>query len=166
MQPRVRLEPVNDHLVERLLALAVAEAEPEDVMPAVPAGPGWPPLRHKAFRAFHRKHFDGLGGVHRTQMYAVLSEDSVVGMIRMSRLDEPGVVETGMWLGRGSRGRGLGAAALAALLAEAERAGVRRVVARTTADNAAALGALSGLGARLRAEGGAVHAEFELRAAG
>ena len=61
-------------------------------------------------------------------------------MIRMARRDEPDTMETGMWVGQSARGQGIGVAALRLLLAEAARAGSRRVVAETTYHNTAALG--------------------------
>jgi RimJ/RimL family protein N-acetyltransferase len=68
-------------------------------------------------------------------------------MIRMSRKGPPGTVETGMWLGRPFRGKGIAAAALRALLVRAAEAGAGSVIADTTPDNAAALGTLGSVGA-------------------
>ena len=81
-------------------------------------------------------------------------------MVRMTRCDEPGTVETGMWLGRSARGQGIGVVALRELLNEAARAGMRAVVAETTRDNFGAVSVLEKCGAKLREDGGKVHAEI------
>ena len=156
----VRLEPVDEQNLEPLLSVAAAEAEPGDVMPPVEAPAGWSCARREAFREFHRASFGGLDGPTGTCMYAILAGGEVVGMIRMTRRDEPGTVETGMWLGRSARGQGIGAAALRELLNEAAAAGMRLVVAETTVDNHGAVSVLEKCGAKLRESGGVVHAEI------
>ncbi|SCL64367.1 Protein N-acetyltransferase, RimJ/RimL family [Micromonospora yangpuensis] len=158
----VRLEPVDERNLEPLLSVAAAEADPEDVMPPVAAPAGWSLARRDAFREFHRASFGGLDGPTRTRMYAILAAGEVVGMVRMARRDEPGTVETGMWLGRSARGQGLGAAALRELLHAAAAAGMHTVVAETTPDNVHALAVLRKLGAKLREDGDRVHAEISL----
>ncbi|MGN9810571.1 GNAT family N-acetyltransferase [Micromonospora sp. BQ11] len=160
MTRAVRLEPVNEGNLEPLLSVAAAEAEPGDVMPPVEAPAGWSLARREAFREFHRASFGGLDGPTRTRMYAILSGGEVVGMIRMTRCDEPGTAETGMWLGRSARGQGIGPAALRELLNEAAGAGMRLVVADTTPDNYGALKVLEKCGAKLREDGGKVRAEI------
>lgn len=158
----VRLTPVDEHNLEPLLSVAVAEAEPGEVMPPVEGPPGWTALRRDAFRDFHRAHFGGLDGPNRTVMFAIIVGGDVVGMVRMGRRAEPHTMETGLWLGRSARGQGIGLAALRALLAEAGCTGARFVVAETTPGNAAAIAVLGECGARLRPEDGAVHAEIPL----
>ncbi|NYT96745.1 GNAT family N-acetyltransferase [Salinispora sp. H7-4] len=158
----VRLEPVSERNLESLLSVAAAEADPTDVMPPVEAPAGWSQARREAFREFHRASFAGLPGPTRTRMYAVLAAGEVVGVIRMTRCAEPEAVETGLWLGRSARGRGIGAAALRELLHKAAAAGMRRVVAATTPDNRGALSVLTNCGARLREANGQVHAELSL----
>ena len=165
MAGAVRLEPVDERNLEPLLSVAAAEAEPEDVMPPVDAPAGWSLARRDAFREFHRASFGGLDGPTRTRMYAILAGGEVVGMVRMARCDEPGTVETGMWLGRSARGQGLGAAALRELLNAAAAAGMHTVVAQTTTDNAGALSVLRKCGAKLRKENGKVRAEICLDSA-
>lgn len=161
----VRLEPVDERNLEPLLSVAAAEAEPEDVMPPVDAPAGWSLARRDAFREFHRASFGGLDGPTRTRMYAILAGGEVVGMVRMARCDEPGTVETGMWLGRSARGQGLGAVALRELLNAAAAAGMHTVVAQTTTDNAGALSVLRKCGAKLRNDDGKVRAEICLDSA-
>jgi RimJ/RimL family protein N-acetyltransferase len=132
-------------------------------MPPVTAPAGWSHARLKAFREFYQSNYGGLDGPTRTQMYAVVCDGDVVGMIRMARRDEPNTMEVGMWLGRSSRGKGIGGAALRLLLVEAANAGTRRVIAETTSQNTAALAALRRCGAELHDQGTGVHAEIELR---
>ncbi|MCN0150833.1 GNAT family N-acetyltransferase [Salinispora arenicola] len=164
MASDVRLEPVSERNLESLLSVAAAEADPTDVMPPVEAPAGWSHARREAFREFHRASFAGMPGPTRTRMYAVLAAGEVVGVIRMTRCDEPGAVETGLWLGRSARGQGIGSAALRELLNEAAAAGMRRVVAETTPDNRGALSVLASCGAKLREADGQVHAELCLDA--
>ena len=61
--------------------------------------------------------------------------------------------ETGIWLGRSFRSRGIGTAALDLVLAEARRAGLRRVTARTLAGNHRAQRLLAAAGAALSSDG-------------
>ncbi|MEH0934298.1 GNAT family N-acetyltransferase [Micromonospora psammae] len=164
MAGAVRLEPVDERNLEALLSVAAAEAEPGDVMPPVEAPVGWSHARREAFRDYHRASFAGLDGPTRTRMYAILAGGEVVGMVRMSRCDEPGVVETGMWLGRSARGQGLGVAALRELLNEAAAAGMHAVLAETMRDNAGAVQVLRKCGAKLLEDGDVVRAEICLDA--
>ncbi|MEV0806979.1 GNAT family N-acetyltransferase [Micromonospora sp. NPDC050200] len=164
MTGAVRLEQVNEQNLEPLLSVAVAEAEPGDVMPPVEAPAGWSAARREAFREFHRASFAGLDGPTRTRMYAIVGGGEVVGMVRMRRCEEPGVVETGMWLGRSARGQGLGVGALRELLNEAAAAGMRAVVADTTRDNIGAVQVLKKCGAKLLENGDEVHARICLDA--
>jgi RimJ/RimL family protein N-acetyltransferase len=157
----VRLAPLDEGRLREMLTVAVAGATPAEVMPPVDGSPGWTEANREAFVTFHRQRHTGLDGPTRTVMHAVLVDGTVAGMIRMTVV-EPGTVETGMWLARWARGRGLGTAALAALLERARAAGADRVVADTTPDNAPALAALRGLGATLRPDDDKVSARFDL----
>jgi hypothetical protein len=74
----VLLRLIDDEILERLLDVAVTEAEPIEVMPPVD-GPGtWTEPRVAAFRAFHRARYGGLDGPHRTAMFAVVADGAVV----------------------------------------------------------------------------------------
>ena len=61
-KPDVHLLPVDDDVLERLLAAAVADADPGEVMPPVAGPAGWTDQRRDAFRSFHRDRRDGLAG--------------------------------------------------------------------------------------------------------
>ena len=77
----------------------------------------------------------------------------VVGSVRLKRTDEQGMLETGAWLTRPVRGRGVGRAAVAAVLDEAAALGASAVRADTTTTNAAALAVLERLGFSLTSAG-------------
>ncbi|GIG85351.1 GNAT family N-acetyltransferase [Plantactinospora endophytica] len=170
MTREVRLTPVDEQNLEPLLSVAVAEAEPDEVMPPVEAPAGWSQARRDAFREFHRANFGGLDGPTGNLMYAIVQDGDVVGMVRLGRRRaEPGTLETGMWLGKSTRGQGIGLIALRLLLAEAVQAGARRVVAETRADNLPALNLLRRCGAVLgddtgdgHGDGTAIRAEIRL----
>ncbi|NGO68444.1 GNAT family N-acetyltransferase [Streptomyces sp. SB3404] len=150
----MELRRVTEENLEALLAVAVDDAEPEEVMPPVPGPPGWTGERRDAFRAWHRARLPGLEGPLGEAAYAVVDGGRVAGSARLARPGgRPGTLETGLWLGRSHRGRGIGTAVLGLLLDEATAAGAHRVIADTTAGNAAAIGALRRGGARLTAAG-------------
>lgn len=149
MVGRVAVRQMDEEVLEELLAVAVEDAAPEDVMPSVAGPPGWTARRRDAFRDWHRSRFPGLAGPLRESTFAVVHDGAVVGSARLAARDSPDVLETGMWLGRSQRGRGIGTAALRILLDEAAKAGARMVVADTMAHNTAALTALRRNGATL-----------------
>ncbi|MDH6143722.1 RimJ/RimL family protein N-acetyltransferase [Kitasatospora sp. GP30] len=151
MAGQVELQAMDEQVLAGLLAVAVADAAPEEVMPPVAGPPGWTQTRQEAFRAWHRAHRPGLAGPLGEVTFAVVDDGSIVGSARLARRDPstPGVLETGLWLARSRRGRGTGTAALRLIRAEAARLGADHVVADTRSHNAAALGALRRNGAAL-----------------
>lgn len=165
MVGRVELRQVDEVGLEELLVVAVEDAEPEEVMPPVAGPPGWTPIRQEAFRAWHRARRPGLAGPLRESTFVIVHEGRAVGSARLAVRGSREVLETGMWLARFRRGRGIGGAALRLLLGEAAEAGARSVVADTTVHNAAALAALRGNGATLipSEDTGDVHAELRPR---
>ncbi|MCS7479570.1 GNAT family N-acetyltransferase [Umezawaea endophytica] len=158
MPHSVRLTPLTAAGVERLLAVAVAEATEEDVMPPVDEPPGWSTTRQEAFRRFYR--------LHQEVMYEVVLDDRTVGMIRLTPTAQDGVAETGMWLGTSTRGKGVGASALLAVLDRATELRWTTVVADTTPENTPAVRALVGCGAAVSQVGDKVVATFELAKTG
>jgi len=148
---QVAVRQMDEEALEELLAVAVEDATPDEVMPPVAGPPGWTGHRREAFRDWHRSRFPGLAGPLREATFAVVQDGRVVGSARLAARESRGVLETGMWLGRSQRGRGIGTAALRLLLDEAAKASARTVVADTMAYNAAALGALHRVGATLTA---------------
>lgn len=160
--PEVRLVDVDDPLLERLLELAQLDASADNVTPPLGNGTGWNAERIAWFRAYHRAAAAGLDGAAREKSWAVTLDGVAAGSIRLKRLDAV-TAETGIWLGRGYRGRGVGSAALGLVLAQARRAGLRQVLAHTTERNIGAQRLLTAAGMRLRRDdGGAVSAAVEL----
>src|ERR1700754_4796549 len=102
----VALTPLDDALTEDLLEVAVVDAAPHEVMPPVDGPEGWTPQAREFFRAFYRER-QSLTGPLRTVMYAITDDDRLVGMIRLT-LEADGTAETGMWLARSARGKGIG----------------------------------------------------------
>ncbi|QIJ60758.1 GNAT family N-acetyltransferase [Streptomyces sp. JB150] len=164
MVGRVQVLRVDEGNLDRLLAVAVGDAAPEEVMPPVAGGPGWTTERQAAFRAWHRARRAGLAGPLGESTYVITYEGEVVGSARLALREGHDVLETGMWLGRTHRGRGIGTATVRLLLDEAAGAGARAVVADTTTHNTSALAALRGNGATLTANHDTqeVHAELVL----
>ena len=146
--PDVRLADVDAPMLELLLDLARRNASPDEVTPPLGNGTGWNTERIHWFRAFHRAASAGLDGPAEEKSWAVLCDDSAAGSVRLKRTGE-WAAETGMWLGRNYRGRGVGGAALGLVLAEAGRAGLRQVLATTTAGNIGAQRILTSAGAHL-----------------
>jgi RimJ/RimL family protein N-acetyltransferase len=66
---------------------------------------------------------------------AIVVADQLVGMAGMTGAEEP--VEIGYWIGRPYWGRGFATAAVALLMEEARRRGIRRLAADVFPDNAA-----------------------------
>ncbi|PTT70756.1 GNAT family N-acetyltransferase [Arthrobacter sp. HMWF013] len=160
---KVRLADIDEHLLAYLVELALRDASPDDVTPPLGMAAGWTDERIAWFRAYHRSAAAGLDGPAREKSWAVLYEGIPAGCIRLKRVQDStaqhvgaqhseaghATAETGIWLGRGYRGRGVGSAALALVLAEACRAGLQQVVAHTTAGNTGAQRILTSAGAAL-----------------
>ena len=158
--PTVDLVPIDEDVLDTLLAVAVEDAEPIDVMPPVPGPPGWTDAARAAFATHHRSRRPGLSGPHAEVTWAIRADGVVVGAARLQRVG-PGQLEMGVWLGRSFRGRGIGTALVPLLLDEARRLGAAVVVAETTTDNVGALATLRRNGALLTERpGGHVHAEL------
>lgn len=145
----VELVPIDGPVLAALLAAAVAGAEPGEVLPPVDGPPGWTDARREAFRAYHRSRRSGLDGPHRELTLAVRADGRAVGAGRLVAWREPGWLEVGLWLVRAVRGRGVGTRALELLVEQSVAAGALGVVAETTVDNSAAVGALRRAGADL-----------------
>ncbi|WP_240509355.1 GNAT family N-acetyltransferase [Streptomyces agglomeratus] len=158
----MEVQQVDEESLEELLAVAVEDAAPEEVMPPVAGPPGWTMERQEAFRNWHRARRPGLTGPLRESTFAITQNGKIVGSARLALRDSYNVLETGMWLGRSHRGCGIGTATLRILLDEAAKAGVRAVVADTKTHNTAALGALRRNGATLIASQDTVEVHAEL----
>jgi ribosomal-protein-alanine N-acetyltransferase len=164
--PDVRLRDVDETMLGQLLDLAVRDASPDEVTPPLGTGPGWNAERLAWFRAYHRAAASGLDGPALEKSWAVVCDGSPAGSIRLKRTPATAghsTAETGIWLGRGYRGRGVGRAALRLALVEARRAGLHGVVAQTSAANVGAQRILGSAGAVLtHDDDGTVSAAVEL----
>lgn len=145
----VSLADVDEPMLETLLHLAQDDALPDEVTPPLGSGSGWNLERSQWFRAYHRAAAGGLNGPSQEKSWAVLCDGTPAGSIRLKRTADLNTAETGIWLGRSFRGRGVGTAALKLVLAGARSAGLLQVVARTTAGNIGAQRILGGAGALL-----------------
>ncbi|GAA1235355.1 hypothetical protein GCM10009676_19060 [Prauserella halophila] len=156
---RCELRPLDARNLADLLAVAVAETDPLEVMPPVSGEPGWNETRRQAFREFHlTRSIEAAEPVERT--YVVVADDRVVGAARIEPAGE--AAEIGLWLGRSHRGLHLGRAVLVELLVMARASGMARVIASTTTANVAARRLLGGGGAGLTVDGDRVDAVLDL----
>jgi RimJ/RimL family protein N-acetyltransferase len=158
MKQDIALRRLDEPGLHRLLEVAVADAEPDETMPPMPGEQGWSEARRQYFLAF----FGPMLGSLETIIYAITVGGETAGFMRLKRIDQPGTAETGMWLGRSYRGKGIGAAALQVLLREAARHGYQRMVADTTPGNLAAQGVLRHNRATTRAGDGKIYAEIAI----
>ena len=113
-------------------------------------------------REYHRRCRPGLTGPAGEATWAVTVDHTVVGSVRLKNTGDAGVLETGIWLTREARGRGIGRMALHAVLEEAVRPGAQEVRADTTANNSAALNLLSALDFTGVEDGGRINARLRL----
>lgn len=158
--PEVTIVDVDRAVADQLLELAKRDASPDEVAPPL-GGPGWNLERTAWFFSYHHAAAAGLDGPAAEKSWAVFSGGDVAGSIRLKREPdaEPASAETGIWLGRSFRSRGIAHAALALVLDEARRAGLHRVTARTLSGNLGARHLLAAAGAVLTpGDDGTVHA--------
>ncbi|WP_461174782.1 GNAT family N-acetyltransferase [Arthrobacter sp. Z1-9] len=149
--PDVSLVDVNEAVLEQLLELAKRDASPDEVAPPL-GGPGWNLERTAWFFSYHRAAARGLDGDAGEKTWGILADGSLAGSIRLRRVDSGNgvaVADTGIWLGRSFRSRGIGTAALRLVLDEARSAGIAEVTARTLTGNLGAQRVLASAGAVL-----------------
>lgn len=159
----VHLGGVDDDTLEELVHVAVTQAATQEVVPPMPGPPGWTKHSKEWLRDFHRTRRSGLHGPHREVTFSIVQSDAVIGSARLAEV-APHILETGMWLARSVRGRGIGAKVLRLLIMEARTRGAHRMIAHTTSTNAGALGALRNTGALLEDPDadGRIRAQFEI----
>jgi len=157
----VDLVPVNEDVLERLLALAVAEAEPGEVMPPA-SGESvteprttWTDLRKGAFREYHRRCRVNPHTPVPEVTWAVKARGRIVGAARLALVDgDPDAREVGLWLGQPYRGQGISGEVAYWALAAARTMDAKRLVARTTASNLGARRSLERIGFEMVDDGG------------
>jgi len=174
--PAVALLDVSEDVLEQLLELALRDADADEVTPPLGTTAGWNTDRISWFREFHRAAAAGLDGPAGQKTWAIRCDGQLAGSIRLKRMDaEPaeagdgtaggggagsgggtgagdgggGALETGIWLARSFRGRGVGREALRLVKARAASTGAAVLVAETTAGNVGALALLKYAGAEL-----------------
>jgi len=145
--PAVQLLPIDEDVLDRLVDAATSDAAPDEVTPPM-AGGAWGPERIEWLRSFHRDRRAGLDGPYGEATWAIALDGTVVGAVRLKRTNEPGVLETGIWLTRSARGHGTGRTVVGVVLQRARELEAREVRADTSPDNAAALPVLQRLGFR------------------
>ena len=150
----VILVDVDAAVADQLLELAKRDASPDEVAPPL-GGPGWNLERTAWFFSYHHAAAEGLDGPAAEKTWAVYSGGDLAGSVRLKRISagDTSTAETGIWLGRSFRRRGIGGAALDLVLAEARRAGLKRVTARTLAGNQGARRLLAAAGGALTHDG-------------
>lgn len=167
----VALTDVNGTVLERLLSLALHDADPDEVAPPLGTAQGWNTERISWFRAYHHAAAAGLDGPAHQKTWAITADGELAGSVRLQRVPADGTgpdpaaaatLETGMWLGEGFRDRGIGLAALLLVKARAADAGAEYLLAETTAGNSAAQALLRAAGAELTTDGHRVTARFRL----
>ncbi len=162
--PMVSLRHIDDGTLDDLLAVAVTEAVPDEVIAPVPGPAGWIDARRAAFRAYHIERRGGVAGPLGEVTFAIVLGSRVVGSARLKHA-ERGTLETGMWLARCERGRGLGSEVLMALKRHAADEGAVRMIAQTSPKNKAAIRTLRNCGATMDEPDaqGRIWAEFHLQ---
>lgn len=164
----VALLDITEAVLERLLAVALADADADEVTPPLGGSPGWNADRVRWFLAYHRAAAAGLDGPVREKTWAVAVGGTPAGAVRLKAISAPGtiagshVLETGIWLGRSLRGWGIGREALRLVTAQAAATGASVLTADTATGNAAARSLLAGLGSTLADDGTRVTARIPL----
>ncbi len=161
----VALVDVDETVLDQLVRVATTDASANEVTPPLTGGNSWNKARVTWLRNFHRDCRGGLDGPRRESTWAVSSSDGIVGSVRLKRTEAPDVLETGIWLARSARGRGVGTAAAAAVVELATTLGATTVRADTTSTNIHALAVLERAGFSLsRTESSSsVHALLKTR---
>ena len=157
----VDLVPVDDGVLEDLLALAVAEAQPDEVMPptsgesAAEPRTTWTEPRKGAFREYHRRCRVNLSTPVPEVTWAIKARGRIVGAARLALVDgDPEGREVGLWLGESYRGQGISGEVAYWAIAAAQTMGARRLVARATPSNPMARRSLERIGFELADSGG------------
>lgn len=157
----VDLVPVGEDVLEGLLAVAVAEAQPGEVMPpatgesAAEPRTAWTEPRKGAFREYHRRCRVNLDAPVPEVTWAVTAGGRIAGAARLALVEgDPEAREVGLWLGRPYRGQGISGEVAYWALAAARTMDARRLVARSTTGNVAARRSLERIGFELEERAG------------
>jgi RimJ/RimL family protein N-acetyltransferase len=151
-RPKVALVDVDETVLDRMVRAALSDAAPDEVT-APMAGPGWGPERIEWLRRLHRDRRAGLDGPLGEATWGIVVDGHVVGAVRLKHLADPDALETGIWLTRSARGRGIARRAIAQVLDLARGHGARELHADTSAANRPAQQLLQRLGFRTTVQG-------------
>jgi Predicted acetyltransferase len=159
----VDLVAVDEAVLEQLVSAATSDADADEVTPRSTSGNTWSAARVAWLRNFHRARRLGLAGPAGEATWAIIADARVAGSVRLKRTDDPEVLETGVWLGRSARGRGVGRDALGIVLRKAAALGATAVLAETIESNVAALAVLEYAGFAISAADADGHVRAVLR---
>lgn len=120
----VALLDVSEDVLGQLLTVAIQGADADEVTPPLGSATGWNSERISWFREYHLAASAVLDGLARQRSWAISCDGELAGSIRLKRLG-PGTLETGIWLARDFRGRGVGREALRLVKAHAAGSGRR-----------------------------------------
>lgn len=151
------LVAVDEAVLEQLVAVARGDADADEVTPPVGEAAGWSAERVEWLRAYHRDRRGGLDGPTGEATWAVLLDGAVVGAVRLARVED-GALETGIWLRRNARRRGVGVEAVRQVLVLASASGATELLARTTGANSGAQALLRQHGFRISEHDGEITA--------
>ncbi|NYE94139.1 RimJ/RimL family protein N-acetyltransferase [Psychromicrobium silvestre] len=166
----IELLPVDEEMLGLLAEVALTNASADEVTPPLGAAQadsqkwqqGWNPERLAWFYEFHRAARAGLDGPARCLTWAICQNGVPRGSIRLAQ-DENSELETGIWLARNSRGRGMASAAFALLQAEVIKLGASTLLAKTTRGNLAARALLAAFNGQEAFDGELVTVRLELQ---
>lgn len=157
----VDLVPVDEAVLEDLLALAVAEAQPGEVMPPAsgesPTEPRttWTEFRKGAFREYHRRCRVNRHAPVPEVTWAVKARGRIVGAARLALVDgDPDAREVGLWLGQPYRGQGISGEVAYWAFAAAQTMDAKRLVARSTVSTPMVRRSLERVGFEVEDSGG------------
>lgn len=156
----IDLVPVDEAVLDGLLALAVNEARPDEVMPPASGESDtevrtdWTEPRKGAFREYHRRCRISLHAPVTEVTWAVTAHGAIVGAARLAQVDgDPEAREVGLWLGESHRGRGISAEVAYWAFAAAQTMGAKRLVARSVGGAATSRAWLERIGFEVRGDG-------------
>jgi RimJ/RimL family protein N-acetyltransferase len=147
----VTLAAVDEALLTQLSQVAFSEASANEVTPPLTPGEAWTAERAEWFMAYHRSRRPGLAGPHQEITKAILCGAAPVGAVRLHLTDTVGVLETGIWLARPARGKGIARQVITLIIDEARRSGADAVRADTAESNTAAQALMQAAGFTLSA---------------
>ncbi|MGO2468598.1 MAG: GNAT family N-acetyltransferase [Microbacterium gubbeenense] len=142
----VTLAAVDEQILAKLSAIASSDADADEVTPPLSPGSSWTPQRLEWFEGYHRSRRSGLAGRHREATWAIMNADRPVGSVRLGLTETVGTLETGIWLARTYRGKGIARQAMLLVLDEARRYGAHVVCADTASSNRSAQSLMQSVG--------------------